>query len=94
MDARRISDLVKALARARAKGARLVGKSAFEKELNDWINNPPISVATDLSSRGASNGPAVIPYELEMGLDISHFPEDIINHWSTKYPELLARTSR
>lgn len=38
MTARRISDIVKALMRSKKLGAKLTGRSAFEKELNAWIN--------------------------------------------------------
>jgi hypothetical protein len=65
MTARRISDIVIALMRAKKAGAKLVGKSALERELTAWINEPEIPLTVNLEPRTAEPRPAV-PYEYEM----------------------------
>ena len=42
MDLRRISDILKLLANARARGAKLTGKSALEKELHAYTHSLPV----------------------------------------------------
>jgi hypothetical protein len=68
VNARRISDIVKALAKARQMGAKLKGCSALERELQDWIISPTIECKCDWEPRQAQ--PTPMPYEFEMGLTL------------------------
>lgn len=63
MTNQRLSQIVKALMRAKQLGAKLTGKSALEKELNAWISGPDIPLVYDWEPRTAE--PAPIPYEEE-----------------------------
>ncbi len=47
MTARRISDIVKGLMRAKALGARLKGKSVLERELQAWFDQPEIPLPAE-----------------------------------------------
>lgn len=58
---RRISDIIQILLRAKARGAKLVGKTPLERELNDWINTPIRVLSFDWV--GAPACPAPIRYE-------------------------------
>lgn len=47
MDTKRLGLICKVLAMNRLRGVKLTGKSAFEKELQAWINEPEIKIEVD-----------------------------------------------
>ena len=51
MDAKRLSQLTKCLVSARKMGAKLNGKSAIEKEIKNWVDEPPITLTGDTVQR-------------------------------------------
>ena len=67
MDAKRIVEIVQTLSRAKARGAILKGRSVIEKELQAWIDEPPIQLTE--KSLGII-GKIPVPYEQEY-LDIA-----------------------
>lgn len=62
MNARRLSDIVKALLLAKRRGARLSGKSVLERELQAWFDEPPINLT------GAT---LPMPSSGELGYDVN-----------------------
>lgn len=44
METQRLGLICKILAANRLRGIKLTGKSAFEKELEEWINGPEIKI--------------------------------------------------
>lgn len=44
MNTKRLELICKVLAANRLRGVKLVGKSAFEKELEEWINGPEVKM--------------------------------------------------
>ena len=68
----RLSQIVKALMRAKQLGAKLTGKSALEKELNVWIHGPDIPLVYDWEPRPTEPHP--IPFEKEPVPSMAEFP--------------------
>jgi len=65
MNARRLSEIVQTLLRARKMGARLNGKSVLERELKAWFDEPAVN-CPELAHFPEQPAPPV--YEIEMGL--------------------------
>lgn len=63
MTAQRLSQIIRALMRAKQLGAKLTGKSDLERQLNAWINSTTIPLVYDWEPRPAQ--PAPVRYEDE-----------------------------
>lgn len=63
MTAQRLGLICKILAQNRLRDVKLVGKSAFEKELNNWFNQPPIDISWSTTDVNNTNSPIPPRYE-------------------------------